>query len=110
MVGWNRAMPGREAAANETFGKWQMFLMQEQGAGRIQGFEHYLIQAHGGDLNGFTMVKGSYSQLTALEGGEVFIQIITEAMHSMQDMGVTKAFTGEAMMNQMGRWQKVWAK
>lgn len=110
MVGWDRSIPGREASAYETFGKWNGYLAQEQAAGRIAGFEHCFLQFHGGSFNGFTMVKGTYAQLCELEGGEVFTMIMTEANQSMMGMSHMKAFTGDAMMQQMARWQKTWTK
>ena len=93
-VGWGAPYPGREHKALELFqevlgiyGRWQ----QE---GQIDGFEPVALEPHGGDLNGFLLIRGSAEKLARLRNTDEFHEINARAGLLLTHFGVTGAFTG----------------
>ncbi|HSR30912.1 MAG TPA: hypothetical protein VLY63_10130, partial [Anaerolineae bacterium] len=66
-VGWDRAVPGRETASLELFQEFHVYLGGLQGQGTIDSFETVLLAAHGGDLNGFVLIRGEQGKLDAMQ-------------------------------------------
>ena len=51
--------------------------LQEEGT--IENFEPVFLEPHGGDLNGFILIRGDAEKLAALRVSEEFTQIATKA-------------------------------
>jgi hypothetical protein len=58
-IGWNRGVVGREKQAMDLFGRAMQFYSKLQADGRIESFDTVVLDAHGGDLNGFIMLNPS---------------------------------------------------
>ena len=78
-IGWNRAIPGREKQTIELFQKAVQLYSKLQADGRIERFESVFLSAHGGDLNGFTILFGSAAKLSEVREDNDFIAISLEA-------------------------------
>jgi hypothetical protein len=65
-VGWDRTHPGREIGAIDTYHEWIELLRRLEVEGEIEGFQTVLLQPHGGELDGFTLVSGEPEKLAAL--------------------------------------------
>ena len=105
-VGWDRAVPGREAAASEHFAEVMQWFGGLQQAGKIDSFEPVLLNAHGGDLNGFVLVRGEAAQLNALSANEEWLDHMTRATMNLDGFGVVWGAIGEGIAAQMARWNK----
>jgi hypothetical protein len=62
-IGWNRPVVGREQQAMELWQKAMEYYGKLQADGRIESFEPVILTAHGGDLNGFVMLRGGAEKL-----------------------------------------------
>jgi len=62
-IGWNRAVAGREQKALEVFAKSMEYYTKLQTDGRIESFEPVILGVHGGDLNGFILLRGDAEKL-----------------------------------------------
>jgi hypothetical protein len=107
LVGWNRAVPGREALAAEHFQEFLGYLGGLQGAGAIESFEPVLLAHHGGDLNGFFLLRGDGAQLAALQGTPEWLKHLTRGGFNMEGFGSVKGVTGEGTMAWMAAWGEV---
>ena len=105
-VGWDRAVSGREAAASEHFAEVMQYFGGLQQAGKIDSFEPVLLTAHGGDLNGFVLVRGDAAQLNALQGNEEWLDHMTRASMNLDGFGAVWGAIGEGIAAQMARWNK----
>src|SRR5438132_12687612 len=65
-VGWGAAVHGREQKALQVFGEAIQYYTRLQQAGRIDGFEPFQLQPHGGDLAGFLILKGEQETLARM--------------------------------------------
>jgi hypothetical protein len=102
LVGWNRAVAGREADAIELFGTVMGFYEAQKRAGHITHFENYFLQPHGGDLNGFTLLHGEHAKLSAMVGTDEWLAIETKAIVLLQGFGVIRGVTGDQIQKVMG--------
>jgi hypothetical protein len=105
-VGWNKPNPGLEAEALESFSEFLGYLGEQQGKGGIESFEPVLLSAHGGDMNGFVLVRGDRSRLDELRRSERFLEQITRANILVGGFGVVDGWVGEGLQSQMARFQK----
>jgi hypothetical protein len=106
-VGWNRAVPGREAASMELFQDFNQYLGGLQGAGTIDSFETVLLAAHGGDLNGFTLIRGEAGKLAAMQASDEWMKFNTRAGLVLEGNGTVNGATGDMVMQWMGVWTEV---
>ena len=106
-VGWNRAVPGREALAAAHFQEYLGYLSGLQQAGEIESFETVLLSHHGGDLNGFFLIRGDDAQISALSGTEAFLTHATRGGYNTEGFGIVHGVTGEGVMAWMAAWGKV---
>lgn len=102
--GWNRALPGREKEAGALFQEYFQYLGGLQQEGMIDSFEAVLLTVHGGDLNGFFVIRGDIVKLDEIRRTEEFNKYITLAGHLIDGGGLISGFTGEGVMRQMALW------
>jgi len=100
-MGWDRPSRGHEAAATALFQEFMQYLGGQQQAGAIQSFESVFLNPHGGDLNGFTLIRGDSGKLDALLSSEAWETYMTRAGLLMDGFGFLRGVTGELLMKQM---------
>src|SRR5438105_15631953 len=91
-LGWNRPARGREAAAVELFGSVIGYLGKQQKAGSVESFEPVFLAAHGGDLNGFIVVRGDHAKLAAMRATDEFQELIARVNMNVDGFGVIESF------------------
>ena len=106
-LGWNRVVPGREQAGGQMFQDTLQYLGGLQQAGTIESFEPVLLNPHGGDLNGFILIRGTAENLSAMMGSEEWETAVTRGGLIMEGMGVVSGATGDVLMEWMNRWMQL---
>lgn len=107
LMGWDRSVPGREALSAAHFQEFLGYLGGLQQAGKIESFEPVLLSPHGGDLNGFFLIRGDSDQISALQASPEWQQHVTRGGHHLQGQGVVHGVTGEGVMAWMAIWSEV---
>jgi len=107
LIGWNRVVPGKETQALALFGEAMGFWSQQQQAGAIEGFEPVFLSPHGGDLNGFFLIRGDAAKLTQLMASDEYLTIEQKASYLLDGHGVIGASFGEGITRRMAIYQKV---
>lgn len=105
-VGWGALIPGREKQGAAVLGEAAAYCARLQAEGRIDGFETVLLEPHGGDLEGFVLVRGDRETLAALRSEEEFVRIIVAVQLVHTRVGVTAAWTGESLGTIMRIWDE----
>lgn len=77
-----------------------------QQAGTIQSFEPVFLSPHGGDLNGFILIRGESAKLDALQSNVDWRTYVTRAGLVLEGQGVVRGVTGELVMEWMALFQK----
>ncbi len=99
MIGWGRAVPGREQKALEFFNEAIQYFTGLQQQGTIESFEPVILEPHGGDLGGFLLVRGDREKLNALRSSEEFLHLTNRADLMVDNLGIVTAFIGEELQH-----------
>jgi hypothetical protein len=105
-IGWGQVVRGREGPAVESFNDTVGFLGRLQEEGRIESFELCFLDPHGGDLDGFMLLRGSTEQMHAVHDDEEFLRHVQRATLVVDNFGVVYATLGEAIGRQMAMYQE----
>jgi len=108
--GWNRTVPGREQIAVEDFQEFLGYMSGLQESGAIASFEPILLMNHGGDLNGFILIRGSSEQLNTLTETEQWLIYNTRAGYYLEGTGTIRGVSGDRVMDWLGIFGKVLEK
>lgn len=107
LFGWNRSIPGREKVSAQHFEEFVKYLASLAQKSTIHGFETVFLDIHGGDLNGFFLIKGELSKLDALISTSEWITHITRASLHLDGSGVVRGVTGNEVLERMALWTSV---
>ncbi len=108
-IGWNRVVAGREQQALQLWQKSMEFYGTLQSNGRIDSFEPMLLSSHGGDLNGFIVLRGEADKLAEVQKDEIFMDITIEADYCLHGFGVVPGWIGEGIADVLARWSKLFS-
>jgi hypothetical protein len=103
---WNRSVPGREQISGEHFQEFVAYLSGQAAGGGIQGFDVCFLDPHGGDLNGFFLIRGESANLDALTSSQEWVEHMTRASIHLQGSGSVRGVTGDLVMQRMELWTK----
>jgi hypothetical protein len=93
-IGWNRPSVGREQQAMQ---------------GRIESFEPVILSAHGGDLNGFVLLRGDAEKLAEIRRDETYMDLVIEAEYCVDGFGHIDGYIGDSLMDVISRWEKLFS-
>jgi hypothetical protein len=103
---WNRPIPGRERMSAEHFEDFTGYLTGLQQNGTIQSFDTVFLAPHGGDMNGFFLVRGETSKLDALLSTTDWITHMTRAEMHLESSGAVRGHTGDRIPEMFGIWSQ----
>ena len=90
-IGWNRPARGREEQAMKLWGKSMEYYGKLQTEGRIESFEPVILTAHGGDLNGFFLIRGDADKLSEIRREDDFVNFTTHTSILLKRPGLPAA-------------------
>ena len=100
VIGWGPAVRGRELKALQVFNEAIQFYTRLQQQGTIESFEPVSLEPHGGDLEGFLLIRGDREKLNAIRTSEEFLRLNNRAALIVDNFGVITAFIGEELQRQ----------
>ena len=100
-IGWGEVVRGRETEALEVFNETLGYYGRLQEEGAIESFEPVFLEPHGGDLNGFILIRGDAEKLATLRVSEEFNQFATRATLIVENFGIVGADLAERLQSQM---------
>ncbi|UCE07083.1 MAG: hypothetical protein JSW07_03330 [bacterium] len=109
-LGWNRPTVGREQQALQVFQKSLEYYGKLQADGRIESFEPVILSAHGGDLNGFVMLRGEAEKLAEIRRDDTYIDLVTEAEYCVDGFGHVDGYIGDGLTDVISRWSKLFSE
>jgi hypothetical protein len=105
-VGWNVPVRGREKEASMLFQRSLEYYGQLQAKGTIESFEPVVLGRHGGDMNGYVLLRGDQNKLDKLRHEPDFIDLVLECGNLVDGFGVTEAYINDGLADIMMRWNK----
>ncbi|MHA1941816.1 MAG: hypothetical protein ACW97P_08825 [Candidatus Hodarchaeales archaeon] len=109
-IGWNRVIPGREQQSMQLWQKALEYYGGLKSDGRIESYEPVLLSAHGGDLNGFVILRGDAEKLAGIREDNTFIDLVIEAEYCCEGFGVVGGLIGDSITDNLTRWSKHFAE
>ena len=100
-IGWGEVVRGREAEATEIFNETLAYYGRLQEEGTIESFEPVFLEPHGGDLNGFILIRGDAEKLAVLRVSDEFGQFATRATLIVDGFGIVGADLAGRLQQQM---------
>jgi hypothetical protein len=100
-IGWGEVVRGRETEAVEVFNETLAFYGRLEEEGTIDSFEPVFLEPHGGDLNGFILIRGDAEKLAALRVSDEFTQLSLRATLIVDGFGVVGVDLAERLQRQM---------
>ena len=104
---WNRSIPGREQISGVHFDEFVTYLGGLAQTGAIQGFDVVLLDSHGGDMNGFFLIRGDEGNLDALMATAEWTEHMTRASLHLDGSGAVRGVTGDSVAGRMELWNKI---
>ena len=104
LFGWNRPIPGREHLSAAHFQDFVAYLAGLQQSGAIGSWENVFLNAHGGDLNGFFLIRGSGEQISSLVESDVWLTHMTRAGMHLEQSGAVTGAIGDLVMERFAMW------
>jgi hypothetical protein len=105
-IGWGAPVYGREEKGLSVFAESIEYYGKLQAEGRIESFEPALLDPHGGDLEGFVLVRGTRQQMADLRGDADFRRLVTRASLIIQSLGLVDAVLGDELGREIGVYQE----
>ncbi len=104
--GWNKALVGREKLSDKHFKDFNKYLAGLQKARKIEGYDIVFLDPHGGDLNGFFLIRGKGPDLDAVMAGEEWGKHMIRAITHLDGAGAIRGTVGDASVARMDMWRK----
>jgi hypothetical protein len=101
-IGFGLPVRGRERQAVKVFTEALEYYTRLQQQGDIESFETVFLEPHGGDLNGFTLVRGDPDKLSSIRASDEFARLSVRAGLITNGFGVIGAILGEQVGTLMG--------
>ena len=96
-VGWGNVVRGREQRGLEVFNEALQYYSDLQRQKEIESFEVVLLEQHGGDLNGFVLIRGDEDRLAKLRNDREFQRRILRAQLIVDNIGVVSGLIGNSI-------------
>ena len=90
-IGWGELVVGRERQSRQVFGEALAHMAAQEQAGNIESHEVVLLSAHGGDLEGFMLMRGDRDKLHDVVTSPEWQRLVTRAGFIVHDFGVVRA-------------------
>lgn len=105
-VGWGSIITGREKAAPKVLMEAMGYLQELQKRGTLDTIDVVCLEPHGGELEGFVLVKGDKDALASLRVNEEFVKMIVAVQLVHNKVGVVWAYTGAEMQSLFQMWDQ----
>jgi hypothetical protein len=105
-VGWGALIAGREKAAQKVLNEAMQYCQRLRQEGTIDSFEAVALEPHGGELEGFVMIKGEREKIAKLRVDEEFVRVIVGVQLVHNKVGVVGAYTGSEMQSLFETWNQ----
>jgi hypothetical protein len=103
-VGWGSIISGREKVAADVLHEAMKYLEQLHREGVIDGADAVLLEPHGGELEGFVLIKGEKDAISRLRVDDVFIHMIVGVQLVHNNVRVVGAYSGAEMDSLLKLW------
>jgi hypothetical protein len=109
LISWEDSKVGREALGAELWMSSIAFYQRKVEDGTLESFEPFMAHRHGGDRNGFILLRGDREKLDALKRSDEFVTITVKAIHCLTCFSAIDVYLGDGLTKLMGTWMQALA-
>ena len=103
---WNRPIPGRERISAEHFQQFVQYVEGLKKKGGIHSYDVVFLDSHGGDMNGFFLIRADGTKLDKLLSSSEWVTHMTRAALHLEGAGTVRGVTGAMVDERMALWTK----
>src|SRR6266576_4281805 len=104
-IGFGAPIRGRERQAIKVFNETFEYYSRLQQEGEIESFEPVLLEAHGGELGGFFLLRGDQDKLARIRTSEEFERHTVRGQLIVENLGVVGAALGARLISQLSLFE-----
>ena len=101
MIGFGLPVRGREQKAAQVFNEAVELWANWQNDGTIESWDAVFLEAHGGDLGGFFLLRGERDKIASARMSDELNEVATRAQLIVENFGIVGAEMGERIGTQM---------
>ena len=101
-VGWGQPVRGREKRSLDVFNDAVTYYGERLADGSIDSFDPVLLNPHGGDLQGFFLVKGPAQGIATMMATEEFQRLHARAGMIVENLGIIQAWVDDGVLTELG--------
>jgi hypothetical protein len=105
-IGWGEPRAGKELASLTVFEEAIAYYESLRAAGEIESVDTVLLGYHGGDLSGFTLLRGDHEKLGRLTTAPEFRRLTWRASACLAKVGVVPALVDAGVADTLGAWHE----
>jgi hypothetical protein len=105
-VGFGNPVRGRERKAIQVFDEAMQYYGRLQQEGTVESVEPVFLEPHGGDLNGFILLRGERARLAEVWTSEEFERLNLRAGLVVEGFGVVGGALGDRVATQMAQYSE----
>lgn len=105
-VGWGSIITGREKIAPRVLNEAMQYLQKLKTEGQLDSIEVIILEPHGGELDGFVLVKGDKNVLANLRVDDEFVKMIVGVQLVHTKVGVVWAYSGAEIQSLFQMWDE----
>jgi hypothetical protein len=107
LFGWKRSLPGREQMSATHFQDFVAYLEGLQQSGAIGSWDSAFLNAHGGDLNGFFLIRGDPDQISSLIASDEWVNHMLRAGLHLDQPGAVTGAIGDLVNQRFAMWSSM---
>ena len=100
-IGFGAPVRGRERQATKVFNEAFEYYARLQQEGEIESFEPVLLEPHGGELDGFFLLRGDQDKLARIRSSEEFERLTVRGQLITENLGIVGAALGGRLVSQL---------
>ena len=100
-IGFGAPVRGHERKATKVFNEAFEYYSRLQQEGEIESFEPVLLEPHGGELDGYFLLRGDQDKLARIRSSEEFERLTVRAQLIIENLGIVGAALGGRLMSQL---------
>lgn len=105
-IGWGEPARDKEQKALQVFAEALEYYKKLQDEGKITSFEPVMLEPHGGELEGFILLRGEEEELARVHASEEFNHLQNRVRLFVDHLAIVRGIVGEEMGRQMADYGK----
>src|SRR5690242_4333602 len=105
-VGWGQPFTGKEQTSLPVFQDALQYLGGLQQGGGIDSFDAVGLESHGGELQGFLLIRADAERLNRMRYSKEWTRLVSRGLTVVSNFGVVSAWTNDNLAQFFAQYQQ----